>query len=132
ITRVKVLRVRVGAGREESGSEVGALCVPKSSYHPNVADVSRINPAAGAVANPHGGSWGGTDRLGNAIVSRVDAAGAGSLWTTGVNVVQRVDPATGHVTAAIPVPHAWHVIFWHGLAWALTGVAPSGRGTVVG
>jgi hypothetical protein len=36
------------------------------------------------------------------------------------------------VTAAIPVPHAWYVIFWHGLAWALTGVAPSGLGTVVG
>jgi len=36
------------------------------------------------------------------------------------------------VTAAIPVPHAWHVIFWHGLAWALTAVAPSGVGTVVG
>jgi DNA-binding beta-propeller fold protein YncE len=62
----------------------------------------------------------------------VDAVGAGSLWTTGVNVVQRVDPATGQVTAAIPVPHAWYVIFWHGLAWALTGVAPSGLGTVVG
>jgi len=28
--------------------------------------------------------------------------------------------------------HAWHVIFWRGLAWALTGVAPSGVGTVVG
>ena len=24
------------------------------------------------------------------------------------------------------------MIFWHGLAWALTGVAPSGLGTVVG
>jgi hypothetical protein len=36
------------------------------------------------------------------------------------------------VTAAIPVPHAWHVIFWHGLAWALTAVAPSGVGTVIG
>jgi hypothetical protein len=84
------------------------------------------------VANARGGPWGGTDSLGNAKISRIDAAGAGSLWTIGVNVVQRVDPANGHVTAAIPVPHAWSVIFWHGLAWALTGVAPSGLGTVVG
>ena len=36
------------------------------------------------------------------------------------------------MAAVIPVPHAWHVIFWHGLAWTLTGVAPSGLGTVVG
>ena len=79
-----------------------------------------------------GGPWGGTDRFGNAKISRIDAAGAGSLWTTGANVVQRLDPANGHVTAAIPVPHAWRVIFWHGLAWALTGGAPSGLGTVVG
>jgi len=130
--RVSGPPIRVGAGPGEIVSGAGTLWVTNSSYLSNVPDVSRINPATGAVANPHGGSWGGTDRLGNAIVSRVDAAGAGSLWTTGVNVVQRVDPATGHVTAAIPVPHAWHVIFWHGLAWALTGVAPSGRGTVVG
>src|SRR5215475_8252766 len=128
--------IRVGAGPGEIVSGAGTLWVTNSSYLSNVPDVSRINPATGAVANPHGGSWGGTDRLGNAIVSRVDAAGAGSLWTTGVNVVQRVDPATGHVTAAIPVPHAWRVIFWHGLAWALTGAVPSGPpprpGTVVG
>ena len=94
--------------------------------------VSRINPATGTVANARGGPWGGTDRLGNAKVSMIDAVGAGSLWTSGANAVQRLDPANGHVTAAIPVPHAWYVIFWHGLAWALTGVAPSGLGTVVG
>ena len=94
--------------------------------------VSRINPATGTVANARGGPWGGTDRLGNAKVSMIDAVGAGSLWTSGANAVQRLDPANGHVTAAIPVPHAWYVIFWHGLAWALTGGAPSGLGTVVG
>jgi hypothetical protein len=94
--------------------------------------VSRINPATGAVASARGGPWGGTDRLGNLKVSRIDAVGAGSLWTADVNVVQRVDPANGHVTAVITVPHAWYVTFWHGLAWALTGVAPSGLGTVAG
>jgi hypothetical protein len=121
--------IRVGAGPGEIVSSAGTLWVTNSD---NPGGVSRINLATGAVANARGGPWGGTDSLGNAKVIRVDAAGAGSLWTTDVNVVQRVDPATGHVTAAIPVPHAWHVIFWHGLAWALTGVAPSGLGTVVG
>jgi DNA-binding beta-propeller fold protein YncE len=130
--RVSGPPIRVGAGPGLIVSAAGTLWVTNTSGIPNVPDVSRINPATGAVANPRGRSWGGTDRLGNAKVSRIDDAGAGSLWTTGGNVVQRVDPATGHVTAAITVPHAWHVIFWHGLAWALTGVAPSGLGTVVG
>jgi DNA-binding beta-propeller fold protein YncE len=127
--RVSGPPIRVGAGPGEIVSGAGTLWVTNTSLGVNV---SRINPATGAVADAHGRQWGGTDRLGNAKISRVDAVGAGSLWTTDVNVVQRVDPANGHVTAAIPVPHAWHVIFWHGLAWALTGVAPSGLGTVVG
>jgi hypothetical protein len=118
------IRVGVGPGLIVSGA--GTLWVTNMDY------VSRINPATGAVANAGGGPWGGTDPLGNAKIGTVDAAGAGSLWTTGVNVVQRVDPENGHLTAAIPVPHAWYVIFWHGSAWALTGVAPSGLGTVVG
>jgi len=127
--RVSGPPIGVGVGPGEIVSGAGTLWVTNSSAP---GGVSRINPATGAVANARGGPWGGTDRLGNLKISRIDAAGAGSLWTTGVNVVQRVDPATGHVTAAIPVPHAWHVIFWHGLAWALTAVAPSGVGTVVG
>jgi DNA-binding beta-propeller fold protein YncE len=116
------IRVGLGPGTIVSGS--GMLWVSGMDY------VSRINPATGAVSNAHSGPWGGTDPFGNARISRIDAAGAGSLWTIGVNVVQRVDPANGQVTAAIPVPHAWSVIYWHGLAWALTGVAPSGLGTV--
>ena len=127
--RVSGPPIGVGVGPGEIVSGAGTLWVTNSSAP---GGVSRINPATGAVANARGGPWGGTDRLGNLKISRIDAAGAGSLWTTGVNVVQRVDPATGHVTAAIPVPHAWHVIFWHSLAWALTAVAPSGVGTVVG
>jgi DNA-binding beta-propeller fold protein YncE len=118
------IRVGVGPGLIVSGA--GTLWLTTMNH------VSRINPATGAVAGARGGPWGGTDRLGNAKISMIDAAGAGSLWTTGVNAVQRVDPAKGHVTAAIPVPHAWRVIFWHGWAWALTGAAPSGLGTVVG
>jgi DNA-binding beta-propeller fold protein YncE len=118
--------IRVGAGPGAIVSGAGTLWVAGMDY------VSRIDPATGAVANARGGPWGGTDRLGNAKVYMIDAVGAGSLWTIGANVVQRLDPANGHVTAAVPVPHAWYVIFWHGLAWALTGVAPSGLGTVVG
>ena len=127
--RVSGPPIGVGVGPGEIVSGAGTLWVTNSSAP---GGVSRINPATGAVAGARGGLWGLTDQLGNAQISRIDAAGAGSLWTTGVNVVQRVDPATGHVTAAIPVPHAWHVIFWHGMAWALTAVAPSGVGTVVG
>jgi DNA-binding beta-propeller fold protein YncE len=123
--RVSGPPIRVGVGPGEIVSGAGTLWVTGMDY------VSRINPATGAVANTRGGPWGGTDRLGNAKVSRVDAVGAGSLWTTGINVVQRVDPGNGHVTATIPVPHAWRVIFWHGSAWALTS-APSGSGTLVG
>jgi len=128
--RVNGSPIRVGFGPGEIVSAAGTLWVTNTSGGGPL--VSRINPATGAVIGARGGQWGGTDRLGNAKVTRIDATGAGSLWTTDVNVVQRVDPANGHVTAAIPVPHAWHVIFWHGLAWALTGVAPSGLGTVVG
>jgi DNA-binding beta-propeller fold protein YncE len=124
--RVSGPPIRVGVGPGAIVPGAGTLWVAGMDY------VNRINPTTGAVANARGGPWGGTDRLGNAKVYRVDAVGAGSLWTIGVNVVQRVDPANGHVTAAIPVPHAWRVIFWHGFAWALTGVAPSGLGTVVG
>jgi DNA-binding beta-propeller fold protein YncE len=127
--RVSGPPIRVGAGPGEIVSGAGTLWVTNTSLGMNV---NRSNPATGAVASARGRLWGGTDRLGNAKISRVDAVGAGSLWTTNVNVVQRVDPANGHVTATIPVPHAWRVIFWHGLAWALTGVAPSGLGTVVG
>jgi DNA-binding beta-propeller fold protein YncE len=121
--------IPVGVGPGEIVSGAGTLWVTNTSAP---GGVSRINAATGAVANTRGGPWGGTDRLGNLKISRIDAVGAGSLWTTDVNVVQRVDPANGHVTAVIPVPHAWHVIFWHGLAWALTGVAPSNLGTIVG
>lgn len=124
--RVSGPPIRVGPGP--------GLIVPGAGtlWLTTMYQVSRINPATGAVASARGGPWGGTDSLGNAKISRIDAIGAGSLWTIGVNVVQRVDPATGHVTAAIPVPHVWRVIFWHGLAWALTAEAPTGVGTVVG
>ena len=123
--RVSGPPIRVGPGPGSIVSGAGTLWVSGMDY------VSRINPATGAVSTAHGGPWGGTDSFGNARISRIDAAGAGSLWTIGVNAVRRVDPANGHVTAAIPVPHAWLVIYWHGLAWALTGAGPSGLGTVV-
>ena len=124
--RVSGPPIQIGVGPGEIISAAGTLWVT------TMYDVSRINPATGAVANAHGSPWGGTDTLGNAKISSIDAAGAGSLWTTGVNVVQRVDPANARVTAAIRVPNAWNVIFWHGLAWAITAGPPSNLGTVVG
>ena len=39
------------------------------------------------------------------------------LWTP---QVQRIDPATGRVTASIALPGASQVAFWDGSAWALT------------
>jgi hypothetical protein len=54
--------------------------------------VSRVDLATGAV-----------ERFGNLDV---EAAGAGSLWTP---QVQRIDPATGRVTASIALPGASQV-----------------------
>jgi hypothetical protein len=48
---------------------------------------------------------------------KVEAVGAGSLWTPGV---QRIDPATSSVTATVPVPNGLQVVIWKGSAWALT------------
>src|SRR5262249_24949536 len=73
--------IRVGAGPGEIVSAAGTLWVTNMSYLPNVPDVSRINPATGAVANPRGRPWGGTDRLGNATGSTGAAAAAGSPST---------------------------------------------------
>jgi len=97
--RVSGPPIGVGVGPGEIVSGAGTLWVTNSSAP---GGVSRINPATGAVAGAHGGPWGGTDRLGNLKISRIDAAGAGSLWTTGVNVVQRVDPAGLWVVFANP------------------------------
>ncbi|MGO8959353.1 MAG: hypothetical protein ACLQFR_18590 [Streptosporangiaceae bacterium] len=63
-------------------------------------------------------------------ITNVDSAGAGSLWMTGNNVIDRVDPATGRVTGAIPVAGVDRVYFWHGSAWAVTSSAAA-RASIV-
>jgi DNA-binding beta-propeller fold protein YncE len=68
--------------------------------------ITRLDPVTGAAA-----------AFGNYAVFNVSAAGAGSLWSS---QVKRVDPATGRVTASIPVAGAYQVLFWRGSAWVLT------------
>src|SRR6267154_3231912 len=68
--------------------------------------ITRLDPVTGAAA-----------AFGNYAVFDVSAAGAGSLWSS---QVKRVDPATGRVTASIPVAGAYQVLFWRGSAWVLT------------
>ena len=95
--------IPVGFGNWALVPAAGALWV--TSYGSGVpgGTVSRVDLATGAV-----------ERLGNLDVQ---AAGAGSLWTP---QVQRIDPATGRVTASIALPGASQVAFWEGSAWALT------------
>jgi streptogramin lyase len=102
--RVSGPPIRVGTGAGELVPAAGALWVAGGNI---VGELSRINPATGAV-NPI---------LAN--VEDVDAVGAGSLWVISTHGgIQRVDPATGKVTATIRLAHAVSVIFWAGSAWA--------------
>ena len=83
-----------------------------------------ITPGAGAlwVTDAHGGITrldpvtGAAAAFSNYAVLDVSAAGAGSLWSS---QVKRVDPATGRVTASIPVAGAYQLVFWRGSAWVL-------------
>jgi DNA-binding beta-propeller fold protein YncE len=81
----------------------GALWVT-SAYGAGV--ITRLDPVTGAA-----------EVFSNHAVFDVSAAGAGSLWSS---QVKRVDPATGRVTASIPVAGAYQVLFWRGSAWVLT------------
>jgi YVTN family beta-propeller protein len=83
----------------------GALYVTNGDSN---GSVSVINPETGAV----------TRTLVN--IPDVGAARAGSLWVTDTGGLQRVDPATGKVTAVIGVPNAAAVTFWAGSAWVST------------
>ena len=80
--------------------------------------ILRIAPLTGEVTLPQG-AW--------AKITNVDAAGARSMWMSGNNVIDRVDPATGRITAAIRARGVDWVYFWHGSAWA---VMSSAAGTV--
>lgn len=74
--------------------------------------VDRIDPATGAVT----AAW---------SVLNVDAVGAGSLWGTTGNGIQRLDPRTGALAVNFTLPGASYVTFWAGSAWAVVAT-PSG------
>jgi streptogramin lyase len=106
-------------------------------------DISRIVPAAGAlwVTSTNGGGsisrvdprTGASASLNLAVWSKItdiDASGAGSLWMSGTNVVDRVDPVSGRITAAIPVPGVDLVYFWRNSAWAVTS-SSAGMASIV-
>ena len=94
--------IRVGFGGWWMTPGMGALWVT-SAYGDGA--ITRLDPVTG-VAEP----------FGSGAVLDVSAAGAGSLWSS---QVKRVDPATGTVTASIPVAGAYQVLFWKGSAWVL-------------
>jgi DNA-binding beta-propeller fold protein YncE len=94
--------IHVGFGGWWITPGAGALWVT-STYGNGV--ITRLDPVTGAA-----------EAFGSYGVSDVSAAGAGSLWSS---QVKRVDPATGRVTASIPVSGAYQVLFWKGSAWVL-------------
>jgi len=95
--------IPVGFGSWALVPAAGALWVTSYGGEVPGGTLNRVDPATGTV-----------QRFGNLDV---EAAGAGSLWTP---QVQRIDPATGGVTASVAVPYASQVAFWNGSAWALT------------
>jgi DNA-binding beta-propeller fold protein YncE len=95
--------IHVGFGGWWITPAAGALWVT-STYGDGA--ITRLDPVTGAA-----------ETFSNHAVFDVSAAGAGSLWSS---QVKRVDPATGRVTASIPVPGAYQVLFWRGSAWVLT------------
>lgn len=108
------------------GADIGSI-VPAAAAlwitHTNAGgSVDRIDPLTGATASLNPAVWN--------KITNVDTAGAGSLWMSGNNVINRVDPATGHITAAIPVAGVDRVYFWHGSAWAVTS-SSAGTASIV-
>ena len=95
----------VGTGPGGAVAGFGALYVTNSDSN---GSVSVIDPATGAV----------TRTLVN--IPDVVAARDGSLWVTGTRGLQRVDPATGEITAVVGLPNAAAVTFWAGSAWVST------------
>lgn len=87
----------------------GALWVTSTN---GGGSVSRIDPRTGASASLNPAAW--------STITDVDASGAGSLWMSGTNVVDRVDPVSGRITSAISLPGVDRVYFWRNSAWAVT------------
>ena len=95
----------VGAGGDGITPGAGALWLTSTGGGPSTGTVYRVDPATGAVKP-----------LASPTLTDVQAAGAGSLWSS---QVERVDP-TGRVIATFFALGPSQVVFWHGSAWALT------------
>ena len=126
ILRVDPHTNRVSGRPLRIGMDVGAI-VPGAGAlwvtHTNAGgSVTAINPSTGAISDLSSSAW--------HKVTAVETAGAGSLWMAGNNVIQRINPASGRLTASITVRGAAQVIswvtFWHGSVWAITS---SGSGS---
>jgi streptogramin lyase len=96
----------VGFGGWRMTLGAGALWVTDAH-----GDITRLDPVTGAA-----------EAFSNYEVLDVSAVGGGSLWSSQAwsSQVKRGDPATGTVTASIPVAGAYQVLFWRGSAWVLT------------
>ncbi len=86
--------------------------------------LTTIDPVTGGLARRVGKAWG--------KVTNVGAIQDGSLWTFGFNGVQRVDPATGHITATIPLFRSDQIVIVAGIpvvvGLPMPGVQPPGSG----
>ncbi len=102
INKITGKPIHVGLGGWWITPGAGALWVT-STY--GAGAITRLDPVTGKAG-----------AFGSNAVFDVSAAGAGSLWSS---QVKRVDPATGTVTASIPVAGAYQVLFWRGTAWVL-------------
>jgi streptogramin lyase len=114
--RVNPRTNRIVGPHFEFGAEIasvvpaaGALWVTSTNGR---GEVSRIDPRSGASGSLNLAAW--------SKITNIDASGAGSLWMTGKNVVDRVDPVSGRITAAMSLPGVDRVYFWRNSAWAVT------------
>ncbi len=116
---------RIVGPRFEFGGDIGSL-VPAAGAlwvtNANGGSVSRIDLRTGASAALNPAVW--------SKITDIDASGAGSLWMSGTNVVDRVDPVSGRTTAAIFLPGVDRVYFWRNSAWALTS-SSAGTASIV-
>jgi hypothetical protein len=103
--------IQVSNGRYELGNlEAGFGQIWVNSVSANVPETA-INAVTGTVVRRTSPSW--------ATITNVSALGDGSIWTIFNTGIRRIDPATGKVTATIPLLQVNQVVFVHGVAIAI-------------
>lgn len=124
--RINARTNRVVGPHFEFGTDIGPIVPAAGALWVTSTNgggsVSRIDPRTGASASLNPAVW--------SKITDIDASGAGSLWMSGTNVVDRVDPATGRITAAISLPGVDSVYFWRNSAWAVTS-SSTGTASIV-